>query len=160
MSAAHCRKATQQLLCRTILEVFVATSELIDRFLAGWSHDLETLLPVFADDIIYYDAPLHAQMNGKVELRNFAQAFFTTFPDVEFTLAAPPVLSGNRAAVAWRVTGTQKGQFLDIPASSKTMDIMGVSMMECRDGKVVRNADYWDLATLLRQIGHLPALPR
>jgi len=138
----------------------MVSSELIDRFLAGWSHNLPTLMTVFTDDIVYYDTPLQAQLNGREELRNFAEAFFATFPDVEFTLAGPPIQSGNRAAVAWRVTGTQQGEFLGIPPSNQKMDLMGVSMMEVQDGKVVRNSDFWDMATLLRQIGHLPALPK
>ena len=134
-------------------------NELIDRFLAGLSHDLPTFMTVFTDDIVYFDVPLLAEMKGKEELKNFAVAFFAAFPDVQFTRTSPPVVSGDRAAVTWRVTGTQKGQFLDVPATNKTMDVMGVSMMEFKDGKIARNSDYWDMATLLRQIGHMPASP-
>lgn len=135
-------------------------NELIDRFLAGLSHDLPTFMTVFTDDIVYFDVPLLAEMKGKEELKNFAVAFFAAFPDVQFTRTSPPVVSGDRAAVTWRVTGTQKGQFLDVPATNKTMDVMGVSMMEFKDGKIARNSDYWDMATLLRQIGHMPASPQ
>ncbi|MCW3662542.1 ester cyclase [Burkholderia cenocepacia] len=135
-------------------------NELIDRFLTGLSHDLPTFMTVFTDDIVYFDVPLLAEMKGKEELKNFAVAFFAAFPDVQFTRTSPPVVSGDRAAVTWRVTGTQKGQFLDVPATNKTMDVMGVSMMEFKDGKIARNSDYWDMATLLRQIGHMPASPQ
>ncbi|OQD16942.1 hypothetical protein UE98_29335 [Burkholderia cenocepacia] len=117
-------------------------------------------MTVFTDDIVYFDVPLLAEMKGKEELKNFAVAFFAAFPDVQFTRTSPPVVSGDRAAVTWRVTGTQKGQFLDVPATNKTMDVMGVSMMEFKDGKIARNSDYWDMATLLRQIGHMPASPQ
>lgn len=135
-------------------------NELIDRFLAGLSHDLPTFMTVFTDDIVYYDVPLLAEMKGKEELKNFVEAFFAAFPDVQFTRTSPPVVSGDRAAVTWRVTGTQKGPFLDVAATNKTMDVMGVSIMEFKNGKISRNYDYWDLATLLRQIGHLPVLPQ
>ncbi|WP_044044226.1 ester cyclase [Caballeronia insecticola] len=131
-------------------------SATIDRFLAGWSHDLPTLMTLFSDDVAYRDEPLKAQMNGKDELKDFASSFFSAFPDVEFAANSPAIQSADRAAVVWRATGTHDGKLLDVDPSGKTIDVAGVSVMEFKDGKIVRNVDYWDLATLLRQIGQLP----
>ena len=32
-----------------------------------------------------------------------------------------------------------------------------VSVMECSDGKIRHDVDYWDMATVMRQLGLLPA---
>ncbi|MEI5997909.1 ester cyclase [Paraburkholderia bengalensis] len=132
----------------------MTSSSLIEKFLTGWSNDLPALMTLFTEDVAYHDKPLQAELSGKEELKNFAQAFFDAFPDIRFSLAAPAVLAENRAAFEWNVTGTHKGRLLDIPASNRAIDFMGVSVMEFRDGLISRTIDYWDLATLLRQIGH------
>jgi hypothetical protein len=36
------------------------------------------------------------------------------------------------------------------------MSIRGSTVIELRDGKISRVADYWDVATLLRQLGLQP----
>lgn len=137
------------------------SSQLIEKFMAGWSHDTPTLMTVFTDEIVYEDTALHAVMHGKSELKKFAQDAFASFPDMHFEVVSPaPVQSGDRAAVAWRMTGTQKGDMPGMPASNKAMDLVGVSMMQCADGKITRNTDYWDVATMMRQLGFLPPPPK
>ena len=137
------------------------SSQLIEKFMAGWSNDMSTLMTVFTDDIVYEDTTVHEVIHGKNELKKFAQDFFTAFPDVHFVSAPPaPVQSGDRAAVVWRMTGTQKGDMPGMPASNKAMDVVGVSMMQCVDGKIARNTDYWDMATMMRQLRFLPPPPK
>jgi steroid delta-isomerase-like uncharacterized protein len=127
---------------------------LIEKFLTGWSNDLPNLLTIFTDNIVYTDKQIQAELHDNEELKKFAQAFFAAFPDILFTLFSSPIQTDTRAAFVWRVTGTHRGQLLDKPASNKMIDFTGVSLMEFSDGKIARTTDYWDLATLLRQIGH------
>jgi hypothetical protein len=44
-----------------------------------------------------------------------------------------------------------------MPASNKVASVPGVSIMECSDGKIKHDVDYWDYATVMRQLGFLPA---
>jgi steroid delta-isomerase-like uncharacterized protein len=133
------------------------SSQLTEKFLTGWSHDMPTLMSTLADDITYEDTTVHAVMHGKDEVKKFAEGFFAAVPDIRFEVVPPqPIYSGNRAAVVWRVIGTQKGDLPGMPASNKTTDLVGVSMMQCADGKITRDADYWDMATMMRQLGYLP----
>ena len=131
------------------------TDQLAKDFLAGWSHDLPKLMPLFTDNIVYEDTTVHAVLHGKDQVRNFAVGWFKTFPDMSF---APTwtLISGDRAAVAWQVTGTQRGDLPGMPASNKAASVAGVSLMECADGKIKHNVDYWDMATTMRQLGFLP----
>jgi steroid delta-isomerase-like uncharacterized protein len=131
------------------------TEQLTGVFLSGWSHDLPNLLPIFTDDVVYEDKTVGAVLHGKEELRDFAQGWFKAFPDLKFTRTAF-FISGDRAAVEWVGTGTQKGDMPGMPASNKVASVPGVSIMECSDGKIKHNVDYWDNATLMRQLGFLP----
>jgi steroid delta-isomerase-like uncharacterized protein len=130
------------------------TEQLAQEFLSGWSHDLPKLMPLFTDDVIYEDTTVHAVLHGKNELQGFAAGWFKAFPDMSFSLTST-IISADRAAVAWQVTGTQRGDMPGMPASNKTASVVGVSLMECKDGKITHNVDYWDMATILRQLGFL-----
>ena len=89
-------------------------------------------------------------------MQDYSQGWFNAFPDIKFTLMST-VISGDRAAVVWRVNGTQRGDMPGMPASNKPVEVVGVSIMECSDGKIRHNADYYDFATAMRQMGFLPA---
>ncbi len=131
------------------------TEQLAKDFLAGWSHDLPKLIPLFADNVVYEDTTVHAVLHGKDKLRDFAAGWFKAFPDLNFALTST-LISGDRAAVAWQVTGTQRGDMPGMPASNKAANVAGVSLMECTDGKITHTVDYWDMATTMRQLGFLP----
>jgi hypothetical protein len=44
----------------------------------------------------------------------------------------------------------------NMPASNKTMDVRGASIYEFEGGKIKHKIDYWDLSTMLRQLGFMP----
>jgi steroid delta-isomerase-like uncharacterized protein len=129
---------------------------LIQEEASGWSRNMDQLLAVFTDDVIYEDNPLGSTFRGKEELRAFAQGFFNAFPDLKAVITST-VVSGDRAASEWRFTGTQTGDLSGMPASNKQMDLRGVSIYEFEGGKIKRKIDYWDMATMLKQLGFMPA---
>jgi steroid delta-isomerase-like uncharacterized protein len=132
--------------------------KLIENEAAGWSRNMDRLMASFSDDVVYEDVPLGLVFQGKEQLRGFAQSFFDAFPDLNAVIIAT-VVSGDRAASEWRFTGTQTGDLMGIPAANKRMDVRGTSIYQFEDGKIKRKADYWDSATVLRQLGAAPAKP-
>ncbi len=54
------------------------------------------------------------------------------------------------------MTGTHTGDLPDLPATGKSFSIRGATIAEVSAGRIVRAADYWDLATFLRQLGVMP----
>ncbi len=131
------------------------TEQLVQDFLSGWSHDLPKLLSIFTDDVVYEDKTVGAVLHGKEKLRDFAQGWFKGLPDLSFTRTAY-FIGGDRAAVEWVGTGTHKGDMPGMPATNKVASVPGVSIMECSDGKIKHDVDYWDMATWMRQDGLLP----
>jgi steroid delta-isomerase-like uncharacterized protein len=132
------------------------TGSLFQDFISGWSGDIPKLLTTVTDDVVYEDKTVGAVLHGKEELRKFAEGWFKAFPDLHFTLTST-LISGNRAALEWVGTGTQKGDMPGMaPASNKVSSVPGVSIAECADGKIKHNADYWDMATVMKQLGLLP----
>ena len=133
-----------------------AKVKLIEQDAASWSHNMDQLLAGYTDDVIYEDVPMGLVLHGKEELRAFAQGFFNGFPDLKAVITTR-VVDGNRGASEWLFTGTQAGDMPNIPASNKKMDLRGASLYEFEGGKIKHKIDFWDLGTLLRQLGVMSA---
>jgi len=126
---------------------------------AAWSsYDVEKIASFFTDDCVYEDVAVGVVNRGKQELKAFVTATFTSFPDIKFELKSF-FSAGDWAAIEWVMTGTHTGDLPGMPATGKSFSIRGASVRELRAGKISRNSDYWNLASLLQQIGILPAAP-
>jgi steroid delta-isomerase-like uncharacterized protein len=130
------------------------SEQLFKDFYAGWSHDLPKLMVVYADDAVHEDKTVSANLHGKKEVEDFAKAWFKGFPDLTLTPTSV-VVADNRGTAEWIATGTHKGDMPGMPTSNKVMKVPGVSVFECSDGKISRVVEYWDMATVMKQLGFL-----
>ncbi|MGA9529683.1 MAG: nuclear transport factor 2 family protein [Terriglobales bacterium] len=123
------------------------------KWIAAWnSHNPEKMLPLFADDIVYEDVAYGEISHGHTELRKFAADEFEAVPDLDLKLLHASV-ANNHATIEWSFSGTDKG----IYKSGKKFTVRGVSVIDLRGGKIVRNLDFYDSAAIMRQAGVLPA---
>jgi steroid delta-isomerase-like uncharacterized protein len=60
---------------------------------------------------------------------------------------------GDEVVAEWVARGTVKGQFLGLAGHGRTIEMPGVTVVTRRAGKVVKEALYYDLAALRRQLG-------
>jgi len=128
-------------------------------YLAAWnSHDVEKIPSFFTDDGVYEDVPVGAVNRGKEEVKAYASATFAAFADFRIQRTSSFV-AGDWRGAEWIMSGTQTGDLPGIPATGKSFSIRGASIMELHEGKIKRNSDYWNLASLLQQIGVMPAVP-
>lgn len=128
----------------------------LDQWAIAWSsHDTEKVLALFTEDCVYEDVTFGVVNHGRAELRAFANGVFAGIPDFKVELTARFV-AGPSAGMEWVMSGTHKGDFPGMPATGKHFSIRGVTIVELREGKIRRNSDYWDAATVMRQVGLLP----
>jgi hypothetical protein len=80
------------------------------------------------------------------------QQFISGFPDVTFELRSS-FANGTGGSAEWVMRGTHKGDLPGLPATGKRMDVRGASIFEFSGNKIRRCSDYWDMATLLNQLG-------
>ena len=124
-----------------------------EKFIAAWnSHDPEKMLALFTDDAFYEDVAFGEVSHGKVELKKFAAEEFEGVPDLELKLVRASVHNGH-GTVEWTFSGTDKGVY----KTGKKFTVRGVSVIDVRDGKISRSLDFYDLSTVMRQVGVLPA---
>jgi steroid delta-isomerase-like uncharacterized protein len=128
----------------------------LDEWLASWSaHDIGRIQALFADAMEHRDIPVGAVNLSKDELRAFAEARFAVSPVISFEATAK-IVTGTRAAVEWVSRGTHQGDLPGMPAAGKPWEVRGISVVELEDGKITRCRDYWDFATVMRELGFLP----
>lgn len=124
-----------------------------EKWIAAWnSHSPDKMLPVFTDDIFYEDVAFGEVSHGSAQLRKFAASEFEGVPDLELKLVRASV-HGGHGTIEWVFSGTDKGVF----KTGKKFSVRGVSVIDVRDGKIARSLDFYDSATIMRQVGVLPA---
>ena len=129
----------------------------IEHWAAYWSaHDMERLLPLFTENVVYEDVTMGVVNRSTTELRAFGEGFFSGFPDVTFELQSN-FADGTRGGAEWVMRGTHKGDLPGMPATDKRMEVRGASIFEFLGDKIRRCSDYWDMATLLKQLGLMPS---
>jgi steroid delta-isomerase-like uncharacterized protein len=128
-------------------------SAVAEQWIAAWnSHDPDKMLPLFTDDAVYEDVTFGEVSHGKTELRKFAAEEYEGVPDLALKLDHADI-QGNHGTIEWTFTGTDKGVY----KTGKKFSVRGVSVIDLRDGKISRNVDFYDSATIMRQVGTLPA---
>lgn len=124
-----------------------------EKWIAAWnSHDPDKMLPVFTDDVFYEDVAFGEVSHGPAELRKFAAGEFEAIPDLELKLVRAEI-HGRHGTIEWTFTGTDKGVY----NTGKKFTVRGVSVIDVRGDKISRSLDFYDAATIMRQVGVLPA---
>jgi steroid delta-isomerase-like uncharacterized protein len=123
-----------------------------EKWIAGWnSHDPDKMLPLFTDDIFYEDVAFGEVSHGPAEVRKFFLSEMEGVPDLELKLMRADIHDGH-GTIEWMFSGTDK----DVFKTGKKFSVRGVSVIDMRDGKIFRNVDFYDVATVMRQVGLLP----
>ncbi len=63
------------------------------------------------------------------------------------------MVHGNQVTAEWVATGVHTGDLPGLPASGRQFTLRGVTVVVRHDGKIVREALYYDVAELHRQLG-------
>ena len=101
--------------------------------------------------------PLNAEQN-----RAYNQNFLTAFPGSKFEVVLT-VAQGDYVVTNWKVSGVHTGPLQTtsggtIPPTGKRASLTGSSTSQVKNGKVVHSWNFWDLASLLGQLGLLPPM--
>jgi len=67
---------------------------------------------------------------------------------------------GDSAAEKWTIRGTHRGTLFGLPGTGRPIEIRGVSMLQMRDGKFLRDDFFFDTGSVLRQVGLMPSVAK
>lgn len=126
----------------------------VQEYFDAWKDtDVDKILSYYLDDVVI-EIPT-GRLQGKAAVRdNFVRPFVSAFPgnvhDIRNLAHAR-----NLVAVEWSFEAVHKGRFADVDATGKQVKVPGCSMYEydLSTRKITAGRIYFDLSTLLRQIG-------
>ena len=132
-------------------------------FFDAWNQgDLSKAAPYEADDYVGYTPGTSEALNA-AQIRAYNQNFLTAFPDSKFEVLLT-VVQGDYVVTNWKVSGgTHSGPLHTpsggiIPPTGKSAVVMGSTTAQLKNGKVTRSWNFWDMASLLGQLGLLPPM--
>jgi steroid delta-isomerase-like uncharacterized protein len=126
-----------------------AEKKIKDEVAAVNSHDVNKILTFFMDDCVYEDVALGLISRGKKELIGFFNNVFVDLPDFKLEVKST-FGAGDWVGFEWVMMGTfAHSSIPGIAATGKKFSVRGASIRELRNGKVSRNSDYWNLASLI-----------
>jgi steroid delta-isomerase-like uncharacterized protein len=130
----------------------------LDAFAAGnWNEYKATL----AGDCAYEEPATRVSVKGPDEIVRSAEKWRRAFPDLKATLLNS-LESGDKIVCELEWEGTQSGPldgpFGTIQPTRKRGRVKAVQVMTVKNGKISELRHYFDLMTVLGQIGAIPSL--
>ena len=125
-------------------------------YVAAWNaHDAEKAASYFAEDGVYFDASVGTPQQGRVAARdNVIKVFLGAAPDCVWTMRGEPIATPDGVSFEWTFSGTNTGDWsAETKATGKPFKFDGVSFIRLKDGKIAYQGDYYDAATLNKQMG-------
>jgi steroid delta-isomerase-like uncharacterized protein len=128
------------------------TESILAQFRAWNSRDVGRLTSSLSPGYQLESDTNQSPVVGVEGLRQHAAALFAAFPDLRFDLA-DVVGSGDLVAVTWTASGTHRGEFLGVLPTGRRMQVHGCTVTRFERDHIHRQQTYWDVATMLRQLG-------
>ncbi len=127
---------------------------------ADWTKTRE----ISTEDVVYVEAATGRSVKGIDEFLAVAKGWKGAFPDAKGTVTSE-LESGDVAVIEITWSGTQTGPLLTptgdtIPATGKKINIPAVQIVRTANGKVAETRHYFDLMTMMAQLGVVPAAAR
>ena len=91
---------------------------------------------------------------GLENFKNYYNNYLTGFSDAEFTIV-DIFGQGDKMVKHWNFKGTHDGDFFGVPATGKSVDISGTTLIKMKDGKIASEQDYMDFLGFYTQLGLL-----
>jgi steroid delta-isomerase-like uncharacterized protein len=90
---------------------------------------------------------------------NIVSMLVNVFPDYKVTIE-DLIAEGDKVVGRYTISGTQKAEFMGIPATGKKINFNGISIYRLVDGKVMEMWSLLDTVSIMQQLGAAPKTPK
>jgi steroid delta-isomerase-like uncharacterized protein len=124
---------------------------------AAWNaHDATQWLKSFAEDAVFESETVPTSpLKGHAGLRQVFDLYHSAFPDTKLEILQE-IASGPFVVARTKASGTHHGSLGAIPATHRHVSFEICFIAEYRNGKIIHTRNFWDTATMLRQLGVMP----
>lgn len=124
--------------------------------------DFDRGVALIAENGEWVNLPTGDRFHGPDGFRRNYDQWASAFPDGKCE-DIHVIAGGGFVAVEFVGRGTNTGPLItpagEIPATGRAVEVPFCDVHEIRNGKIVAGRSYFDLATMLRQLGLLPEAP-
>ena len=103
----------------------------------------------YASDVVLHTVP---EIKGKDSAKAYYANYVTGFTNRQF-IVKEMFAKGDKLVKYWEFKGTHSGPFFGIPATGKTIDVIGCTIATIVNGKITEEQDFFDNYEFLKQIG-------
>jgi len=117
-------------------------------------HDTDALI-LFYDEHVQLESPnWEGIKTGRKEAKEIYSRYFTSTPDLTHELLHM-VANDSAVVIEYRSSGTLKNNEPNVPdyMRGKKYILINCTSMDIRNGKIIRQATYFDQVSFLRQMG-------
>jgi steroid delta-isomerase-like uncharacterized protein len=126
-----------------------------DRLNAG---DVDGFSALIADDMIEHEK-IEGLPQTKEGVIQFFEMFRAAFSDLRME-AEDIIESGDKGWARVRITGTNDGEFMGMPATGKSVDLQAVDIVRFNaEGTAAEHWGVTDTMTMMQQLGVVPEGP-
>jgi steroid delta-isomerase-like uncharacterized protein len=123
-----------------------------DQHVAHQTHgSVKPMMQDYASDAVVDDPLFSAPFVGLEAIQQRFAAEVASVPDRALTITNR-CFAGEQLIVEWVATGTHMNDFLGFGGTGRAYRLTGVTVVTRRDGKIVRESHYFDVADLRRQV--------
>jgi steroid delta-isomerase-like uncharacterized protein len=119
------------------------------------AHDIDSYLK-HIDESYVGESETMGTIHGRDGARQLWTTLLQAFPDLNYEVEQM-IASADHVVIRSVLSGTQQGSFAGAAPTNRKVSWGSCTVVEIRNGKVVRTRTYADNVSLLRQIGVLPA---
>lgn len=124
--------------------------------------DFDRAVSVISDDAVWTNVPTGQTFRGADGLRANLEQWAAGFPDGKITV--DHVWGGDGFAVAeFTGRGTNTGPLAtpmgELPATNRSVEVNFCDVIEISGGTITGGRSYWDMATMMTQLGMIPEQP-
>ncbi len=135
-------------------EIKALVSRFFEEHSKGKSAAMDVIDELFSANIVYHGGS--EEIRGIKDYKNSTSESYNTFPDLHFNID-DMIVEGNKVAVRFTFTGTNKGEFMGRPSSNKKIKAWGIVIYQVVDGKIVEAWEIADNLSMMQQLGVIPA---
>jgi steroid delta-isomerase-like uncharacterized protein len=110
---------------------------------------------LMSNDVVMHHPSSPTPLKGREAVTGMLSTFRAGFPDLKMVVE-DVFGEDDKVAIRWRVTGTQTAELFGIPASGKSMDVTGISVLRLSNGIIVEDWVAEDSLGMMKQIGVIP----
>jgi steroid delta-isomerase-like uncharacterized protein len=84
-------------------------------------------------------------------VERFVSNFLLSFPDLQHTVEEM-IAEADQVAVRFSARGTHSGEWMDFPATDKSIHYTGMTLARIEGDKIIQHHTWWDKASLIEQV--------